>query len=141
MIIVNSLLLGMLSKLITDYESTLDKTIDMDLNLGFPVCINGGAECLWFNPQDTKNILVINQSLGDSSFLADNDELKDIANGEQLSLVICNISRVVTLVLTQKDSEDIVIAITDVEEKEYNLVSMEDLFFCLAQEIADNLDL
>lgn len=139
MTIVNSLLLEMLSKLITDYECVLDKTVDIDLTLGFPVCINGAAESLWFNPQDTQNVLIINQSLGESSLLPDNDELKDIANGELLSLVVCNTSRVVTLVLTQKDSEDIVIPITDVEETKYNLVSMEDLFFCLAQEIADNM--
>lgn len=136
---INSLLLQMLSKLITDYECVLDKTVDIDLTLGFPVCINGAAESLWFNPQDTQNVLIINQSLGESSLLPDNDELKDIANGELLSLVVCNTSRVVTLVLTQKDSEDIVIPITDVEEKEYNLVCMEDLFFCLAQEIADSM--
>lgn len=136
---VNSLLLRMLSKLITGDESVLDKTIDIDLNLGFPVCINGAAESLWFNPHDTQNVLVINQSLGESSLLPDNDELKGIVNGETLSLMICNISRAVTLVLTQKESEDIVIPITDIEEKEYHLVSMEDLFFCLAEEIAVNL--
>lgn len=138
---INSLLLKMLAKLITGYESVLDQTIDMDLKLGFPVCINGAAESLWFNPDDTQNILVINQSLGESSLLPDNDEIQDIVNGETLSLVVCNVSRVVTLVLTQKESENIVIPITDVEEKEYNLVSMEDLFFNLAEEISFNMNL
>lgn len=138
---INSLLLKMLAKLITGYESVLDQTIDMDLKLGFPVCINGAAESLWFNPNDTQNILVINQSLGESSLLPDNDEIQDIVNGETLSLVVCNVSRVVTLVLTQKESENIVIPITDVEEKEYNLVSMEDLFFNLAEEISFNMNL
>jgi hypothetical protein len=133
---VNVLLLQMLSKFITDTGSTLDQTMDVDTDLGFPVCIDGAAETLWFNPQDNQNTLIINQSLGDSSLLLDNDELEDIAHMEQLSLVMCNLSRLTTLVLSQKESEDIVIPITDAEEKEYKLVSMEDLFFNLADEIS-----
>ena len=134
-----SILFRRLALLITDTDVVFDSIIEKNDKLGYPVYINGGAGTLWFKFASFKNTLMVNSQIGHNSLLPINAEFEDIVQNNDLLLVICNTTREVNLVLTQLESENIVIPITDIEEKKYNLVNMESLFFYLAKAISNNL--
>jgi hypothetical protein len=136
---INTKLLNLLSKFITGYDVVLDKALDIDITYGYPVCVDGAAASLWFQIEEENHVLTINTALSNSSLITMDDELYDYACCETLSLVMCKISGLFRLVLSQREKDNIEIVIDDKIEKKYKLVCCEDLFINLTGMVADQI--
>jgi hypothetical protein len=130
-------LLRILAKMITGTDVTVDRSMNIVENqLKVPVCINGAGENLTYTMKEDSIILILSESLGDSSLSCGYGlNLFDIVNGKKFQLVHQKTTNLTTLVLEGYTS----IAINRKIEELYSMIYFEDLFADLLLEHSDHM--